>query len=61
MNLFYEITILGAKLSMVGLGLTTTWALCTVLHDRYVKGNVDAFKPERRVGPTDRRAGLTGY
>jgi hypothetical protein len=61
MNLFYEAVFLGAKLAMVGLTLTTCWGMGMLLHERYVKGNVDAFKPERRVGPADRRAGMAGH
>lgn len=60
MNLYYEVLIWGAKLTMAGLTITTLWALGIVVHDRYVNGNVDAFKPERRVGSADRRAHQPG-
>lgn len=56
MNLFYELTFLSAKLVMVALVLTMIWGIVLVLRERYVHGNVDAFKPERRVGPATRRA-----
>ena len=60
MNLYYEMVFLGAKISMVCVTLSTCWALGLVFHDRYVNGNVDAFKPERRMGPADRRSGVAG-
>ncbi|HEX6036599.1 hypothetical protein [Longimicrobium sp.] len=60
MNLYYEVLIWAAKLNMLGLAITTFWALGVVVHDRYVNGNVDAFKPERRMGPADRRAHQPG-
>jgi hypothetical protein len=58
MNLFYEVTFLGAKLAIGVLMITSLWAVGLVFHERYVRGNVDAFKPERRVGPANRRATL---
>lgn len=60
-NLYHEAVFLAAKLAMAGLTLTTCWGLGVVLHARYVKGDVDAFKPERRIGPADRRASLYGH
>lgn len=60
MNLYYQFLFWGLTLSLAGLTATVGWALALVIHDRYVNGNVDAFKPERRVGPPDRRAGLSG-
>lgn len=60
MNPFHEFLFLAAKLTMAGLTITTLWAVGIVFHDRYVNGNLDAFKPERRVGPADRRAGAAG-
>jgi hypothetical protein len=60
MNLFYQITFLAAKFVIVGMILMMLWALGMILHERYVRGNVDAFKPERRVGPADRRAHAAG-
>lgn len=60
MNLYYELVFLGAKIAMVCVTLSTCWGLGMVFHDRYVNGNVDAFKPERRVGLHDRRAGVAG-
>jgi hypothetical protein len=60
MNLYHEILFWSAKLAIAGLTCTTLWGLGLVFYDRYVNGNVDAFKPERRVGPADRRAHLSG-
>ena len=58
MNLFYELTFLSAKLVMVALVLTMIWGMILIRRERYVRGNLDAFKPERRVGPDNRRATL---
>jgi hypothetical protein len=58
MNLFHELTFLGAKVVMAALVLTVLWGVSLVLRERHAKGNVDAFKPERRVGRADRRATL---
>lgn len=60
-NLYVEVLLWSARLAMVGLTLTTCWMVALLFHDRYVNGNVDAFKPERRVGPADRRARLSGH
>lgn len=61
MNLFYEITFLGAQLVMAALVLMMIYGIGLILHERYVLGNVDAFKPERRLGPADRRAEAHGH
>jgi hypothetical protein len=58
MNLFYEITFLVAKLTIGGLMLTTAWGIGLVLHERHAGGSAHGLKPERRVGPADRRATL---
>ena len=60
MNAYYEFLFLMGKIAMVGLTVTGLWGVGLVFYDRYVNGNVDAFKPERRVGPADRRAGAAG-
>ncbi|HEU0015600.1 MAG TPA: hypothetical protein VFQ45_18125 [Longimicrobium sp.] len=35
--------------------LVAMWGVGSVVHERYWLGHVDAFKPERRLGPADRR------
>lgn len=61
MNLFYELTFFLSKLAMAAMAGTTILAIGMVFYERYVEGNVDAFKPERRVGPADRRAEISSH
>lgn len=61
MNLFYEITFILARLVIAGMAVTTVVVIGMMFHERYVEGNVDAFKPERRTGPDDRRVELPGH
>ncbi len=60
MNPYYEFLFLVGKITMVGLAVTGLSLVGRVFYDRYVNGNVDAFKPERRVGAADRRSGAVG-
>ena len=56
MNVYYEMVFWCARL-VIGLGaIGIVWAVGLVFYERYVEGNTEAFKPERRVGPADRRA-----
>lgn len=58
MYLYYEIVFWCARALIVLAGIMFVWTVGFLLHERYVRGNVDAFKPERRMGPADRRAGV---
>ena len=60
MSLFYEIVFFGARLVIAASVPLMLWGLGLLLHERYVEGNVDAFKPERRTGPADRRVEIHG-
>jgi hypothetical protein len=60
-NAFYEILFFTVRVYLVACVLLTIAVIGSVVYDRYVNGNVDAFKPERRVGPADRRARLSGH
>ena len=58
MNTYYEIVFWCARV-VIALGVVgIVWGLGLILYERFVEGNPDAFAPERRVGPPDRRAQL---
>jgi len=59
-NAFYEFVFLLTKVTMVLMVLGILAMLAMVLYERYVEGNEDAFKSERRTGPADRRAEAPG-
>jgi hypothetical protein len=59
-RLLYEIAIVGVYVYVPLCVLATIALVGSVFYERYVEGNVDAFKPERRVGPADGRAHLSG-
>lgn len=61
MTLFYDIVLFSVRVYLVLCVLYLVCAVGAILYDRYVSGNVDAFKPQRRVGPADRRAGVPGH
>ncbi|HLM67601.1 MAG TPA: hypothetical protein VK358_08750 [Longimicrobium sp.] len=58
MNVYYEIVFWCAQV-VIALGIIgIVWGVGLIFYERYVEGNVDAFKPERRHGPADRRGHL---
>lgn len=58
MTVYYEIVFWVARL-VIALGIVgIVWGLGLIVYERYVQGNVHAFQPERRAGPSDRRAHL---
>lgn len=59
-NELYEILFISVRIYLVVCVLLTLVLVGVVFYERYVEGNVDAFKPERRRGPSDRRAHLSG-
>lgn len=55
MNVYYEILFWCARV-VIALGVIgTVWAVGLVFYERYVLGNVDAFKAELPCVPPDHR------
>lgn len=58
MAVYYEIVFWCARV-VIALGVVgIAWGLGLIFYERYVAGDVNAFQPERRGGPADRRAHL---
>jgi hypothetical protein len=56
MNEFAEVLLWCGQACLVLWAVLSVYLVGLILYERFVEGNVDAFKPERREGPPDRRA-----
>lgn len=56
MTEYYETLLWCAQAYLVLCGATMVFAVGSILYERFVEGNVDVFKPERREGQRDWRA-----
>lgn len=55
MSNYLEVVLTAGWIGVVALALVSAFGVAGMLYERYWLGNVNAFKPERRLIPRDRR------